>query len=234
MKHVIGTICALGIVAGCAPTVPDSASGVGFDSYSTYQNDRASRDEALATGGRLPPPAQVSSEPLASTSGDAAQEQQAAMDAATANSGVLPVEASPANPAPEAVTPTGISAENDFSAVSEQRTIESDAARIARNRQQYQVIEPGALPTRSGSSEPNIVAYALQTQHPRGTALYSRSRLNAETKFRRNCAAYPSPDQAQLDFLKRGGPDRDRLGLDPDGDGYACDWDPAPFRLVGR
>lgn len=234
MKHVIGTICALGIVAGCAPTVPDSASGVGFDSYSTYQNDRASRDEALTTGGRLPPPAEVRATPLPSTPDNTAREQQAAMDAAAANSGVLPLEASPANPAPEAVTATGISAENDFSAVSEQRTIESDAARIARNRQQYKVIEPGALPTRSGSSEPNIVAYALQTRHPRGTALYNRSRLNAEARFRRNCAAYASPDQAQTDFLSRGGPERDRLGLDPDGDGYACAWDPAPFRLVER
>ena len=39
-----------------------------------------------------------------------------------------------------------------------------------------------------------------------------------------------SPDQAQIDFLSKGGPERDRLSLDPDGDGYACGWDPRPFR----
>jgi hypothetical protein len=35
---------------------------------------------------------------------------------------------------------------------------------------------------------------------------------------------------AQIAFLERGGPKRDTLGLDPDGDGFACYWDPAPFR----
>ena len=44
------------------------------------------------------------------------------------------------------------------------------------------------------------------------------------------CAAFASPDQAQIDFLARGGPERDRKGLDPDGDGFACSWNPAPFR----
>ena len=27
-----------------------------------------------------------------------------------------------------------------------------------------------------------------------------------------------------------GGPERDQFGIDPDGDGYACSWDPSPFR----
>ena len=48
----------------------------------------------------------------------------------------------------------------------------------------------------------------------------------------RACAAYSSPDRAQEDFLASGGPERDRKSLDPDGDGFACAWDPAPFRAV--
>ena len=32
--------------------------------------------------------------------------------------------------------------------------------------------------------------------------------------------------------LPCGGPERDPRGLDPDGDGFACDWDPAPFRAA--
>ena len=43
---------------------------------------------------------------------------------------------------------------------------------------------------------------------------------------------YASPDKAQQDFLAKGGPDRDRLGVDPDGDGFACSWDPRPFRTA--
>ena len=116
--------------------------------------------------------------------------------------------------------------------MSSERTIASDAARIEQNRQQYQVIQPTALPTRSGTSDPNIVSYALQTSHPRGTRLYSRSGINLASRAQRACAGYPSPDQAQIDFLAKGGPERDRLGVDPDGDGYACAWNPAPFRAA--
>jgi hypothetical protein len=46
------------------------------------------------------------------------------------------------------------------------------------------------------------------------------------------CAKYASPDLAQQAFLERGGPERDRLGVDPDGDGFACSWDPRPFRTA--
>jgi hypothetical protein len=46
------------------------------------------------------------------------------------------------------------------------------------------------------------------------------------------CDRYRSKDEAQQDFLAKGGPERDAYGLDPDGDGYACGWDPRPFRLA--
>ena len=48
----------------------------------------------------------------------------------------------------------------------------------------------------------------------------------------RNCAKYVSDAAAQEAFLKTGGPERDRYGLDPDGDGFACRWDPTPFRAA--
>jgi hypothetical protein len=130
-----------------------------------------------------------------------------------------------------AVNNPAISDENDFAAVSARETIESDKARIERNRSQYVVVQPGALPTREGDIGPNIVEYALATKHPPGTQLYNRSSL-----FRKDslaaCAKFASPDLAQQDFLANGGPDRDKAGLDPDGDGYACDWDPRPFRTA--
>lgn len=126
--------------------------------------------------------------------------------------------------------PAGISDENDFNAVSQRETIESDAERIARNRAQYVVIPPGALPTRPGELGPNVVDYALATNHPVGTQLYRRSSFSL-TNTQGACMRFASPDLAQQEFLRRGGPDRDRLGLDPDGDGYACGWDPSPFRI---
>ena len=44
------------------------------------------------------------------------------------------------------------------------------------------------------------------------------------------CARYPSPEAAQQAFLSSGGPKRDPKNLDPDGDGFACYWDPTPFQ----
>ena len=71
--------------------------------------------------------------------------------------------------------------------------------------------------------------YALSTTHAPGTQMYSRSSLRF-TNPDVACARYGSPDLAQQAFLEAGGPERDRRGLDPDGDGYACTWDPRPFR----
>lgn len=121
-----------------------------------------------------------------------------------------------------------ISDEQDFAAVSERETIESDKQRLERNRQQYTVIQPTAVPERTETG-PNIVQYALSTTHPPGTQVYSRSSLRL-TDPMVACARYASPDLAQQAFLEAGGPERDRRGLDPDGDGYACTWDPRPFR----
>lgn len=241
-------VAALAAVSACSPSIPDSAAGVGFDDYNEYQ----ARKQAQSAARAVPSPGTVSDEatappqttdfaastssttPTASAaddSADLAAETRAALAATRANSGQAPLQADPNNPPPETVTSaTGISSENDFTAVGNARSIESDKELLARNRAQYQVVQPTALPARKSSSEPNIVEYALATRHPRGTHVYSRIGLNKEARYRRNCANYASADLAQIDFLSKGGPMRDKLGLDPDGDGYACGWDPTPFR----
>ena len=243
MRLILGTV-ALVALSACTPAVPDSAAGVGFGDYGQYQRDKAAREAALG-GNALPIPGAISSESpgtsqsataAAQSDADLAADARAALEATAANSGQPVLQASPSNPAPEGVmNSVGISRENSFEAVGEQRSIEDDASRIAQNRAQYQVITPEAVASRPGDVGPNIVAYALETKHPVGTALYRRVGINKTGKFERNCAQYASPDLAQVEFLKRGGPERDRLGLDPDGDGYACGWNPAPFRkAVGR
>ncbi|MFY0645391.1 hypothetical protein [Sulfitobacter geojensis] len=224
-------------LAACQPTIPESGRGFGFDNQ--YNAQRAQREAAL-TG--VPAPASVTAAPLGSTPANGSAAATAAettrvLDAtrpgglgndADTNSGVAPLNASPSNPAP-VLNSAGISNENNFDAVSGQRSIDADAARLAANRSQYQVIQPEALPNRVASG-PNVVAYALQTSHPRGTARYRRSGFNKQAKFERACAEFATADEAQLEFLTRGGPEKDRKGMDPDGDGYACRWDPAPYR----
>jgi len=126
---------------------------------------------------------------------------------------------------------TRLSDENDFEAVSERQSIESDAERIESNRAKYVLIEPTSLPRRPGSKVPSIVEYAIKTTNPVGMQLYSRPFASA-TRFEWNCGRYSSQSAAQEAFLVKGGPKFDPNGLDPDGDGFACYWDPEPFRRV--
>ncbi|WP_051587944.1 hypothetical protein [Actibacterium mucosum] len=195
--------------------MPDSAAGVGFGDYATYQ---AQRDAQLAGQTTQPDTVQLPENGATQSESPAANTQTAV---------ATPAQAQPVgNP--------GISDEQDFNAVSSRETIESDAERLARQRSQYQVIEPTALPTRVGGNSGNVVQYALGTSHPVGQALYRRSGLRSNNAYLRKCAGYASDDLAQEAFLLAGGPQRDRMNLDPDGDGYACFWDPAPFRNISR
>jgi len=227
-------VAAFAALAACSPAIPDSAAGV-----SALPPARAISDEtpsvavAPLSATAVPPPAATAAPGTTATaeSTDLAAETAAALAATRANSGQQPLQADPNNPPPRTVeTATGISEENDFAAVDSVRTIASDAELIARNRERYEVVQPTALPARTTDTGANIVAYALATSHALGTKVYNRIGINKQARFERNCAKYASDDLAQVDFLDRGGPERDRLGLDPDGDGFACGWDPAPFR----
>ena len=123
----------------------------------------------------------------------------------------------------------GVSDEQDFNAVKTRETIASDKQRIECNKQQYVVVQPAALPERPANEGPNIAAYALGTTNGLGEKVYNRPPfylVNPE----KACAKFASPDLAQQAFLAAGGPNRDSKALDPDGDGFACAWDPRPFR----
>jgi len=251
MRAVYAALALFGLAA-CSPGVPDSGAGIGFDNSIEAQRarDAALENGTTINGQPLIPPTAVSqetlplsatpnitSQPLSATgtalTGDAADiaaETAAVLNAANSNSGQVPLQASPSNPAPGLRVTSGVSNENNFGSVSGERSIDDDAALIASNRQQRQVVQPTALPTRSASSQPNIVAYALQTDNPGGNRIYSRTGISLVSKSKRNCAKFASPDQAQISFLENGGPQKDRQALDPDGDGYACSWDPSPFR----
>lgn len=206
-----------------AQSLPPASQGQAAASATGAASATAAQAQGRATPRAVSNPASLDAE-LAQI---AAQNDA---EAARANSGQAVINASPSNAAPVILNNPGISDENNFDAVSSRESIESDAARLEANRQQYQVVQPTALPSRAGSAQPNVVQYALQTRHPKGTRVHRRFNVSSTAKFQRNCAVYGSADEAQIDFLARGGPERDRRGLDPDGDGYACGWDPAPFR----
>ena len=237
-------------LAACGPRLPESGPGPGFDDYNSYLRDRTANPYATAPVAPAPPaPTGFSTDIAASAIAEA--EAEAGVTGLTGATGALPLTmAPPLNPmelgdrargnAPAGIAETtaemgfvtdGVSDEQDFDAVKSRESIESDKARIEANRAQYVVIQPGALPTRSGDTGPNIAEYAIATNNPVGVTLYNRPSIYL-VNVKAACTKYTSPDLAQQAFLVNGGPQSDRKGLDPDGDGFACDWDPRPFRAA--
>ncbi len=253
---VLMLVCALPI-SGCVARIPSNVEA-GSAGQSRFDADRARREAALngsnlrtspgivtpnaarnlpLPGQPAPAPATTGTPPVIASS----DLQNAGIGTRPVAQAPTPVAATPqqvpsvpTNQAPTAdvgIASTGISNEQDFDAVSDTRDIEDDAELRARQQAAYQVIQPEALPER-GNAGPNIIEYAINAPNRRGQEWYSRSILSGQGRFERNCASYRSADEAQRDFLTRGGPERDPRGIDPDGDGFACGWDPAPFRAA--
>ncbi len=213
MKRVVIPFLFIALAA-CEPTIPDSAEGVGFSEYSSYETARIER-ERLLRAQRTVAPSQpvIASEtigdtdtrirPAPATGAPLSAVAVAAPPAATSG----PTATASVTPEPTAVANNpSISDEQDFQAVSARETIESDAERLARLSGEYQVIQPEALPTRRGDSGPNIVAFALSTTNQVGQRIYRRSGFNADTRFQRACARFATADEAQRQFLAKGGP----------------------------
>lgn len=107
------------------------------------------------------------------------------------------------------------------------------STRPAQSNGPVQIVPDAMLPkTASGpyaGTTPVLVRYAHEAKHNPGTRVHARSG-GSDARATQLCAAYPSADRAQLAFLAEGGPARDPRGMDPDGDGFVCGWNPAPYR----
>lgn len=238
------TLGTVAFLAACGAPVPDSNpnTGVGFSDYDGFATERARRDAELQAmrPRAIPDGRAIAADTLTvlgTQSTVAGQAPVGGVGGSTATgtlgTSTLPVAVETATlDAPADPNNPNISDEQSFDAVASRESILSDAERIERNRQQFEVVAPTAVPERSNSGRPNVVAFALATSHPLGTQVYRRTGGANVNRFNRECARYPSPDRAQEAFLAAGGPQRDRAGVDPDGDGYACYWDPSPFRAA--
>lgn len=92
-----------------------------------------------------------------------------------------------------------------------------------------------AAPVAVVRSAPTLDAYARANTQTPGTRVYARPvGYGAVDASPQSCAAYPDPAAAQAAFLAQGGPAVDPLGLDPDGDGFVCGWDPARYRSAAN
>jgi hypothetical protein len=245
-------------VAACNATPPnDVASGVGFEDYHQWQARRAMlRGEGFVQPAPLPTTVRPPLPPVTAALPPLAQPAIVAPPPAAQVAVMVPPPAPPIAPDTQAdVTDIAaaaiaaaeeqqatappmvragaarISDEQDFDAVAERETIESDAERLARMQSERVVIAPTAIPERPADIGPNIIDYALATTHGVGERRHTRRPISA-ARHERGCMAFRSADLAQEWFLQNGGPGRDRQGLDPDGDGFACDWNPNVYRAA--
>jgi len=255
-----GAVALLGLSAcmtnnGASDAFDAVSSGVGFGDYQRYLRDRESAQrsrtpysvppEPLRTAAPIrqaPPPQPVAtSTPLAAPmmTGSAvntqplppAQQQASApprTQTATPSFGTTP--AFDAGPSIRA----GVSDEQDFDAVAARESIESDRERIEQQRAQYQIVEVASVPDSSVRAGPNVMEYALRTNHPPGVQQHRRLHPLRWSRWEAACQRFQNQDAAQEAFLAAGGPERDPNHLDPDGDGYACWWDPTPIRQAVR
>lgn len=201
MRIIIPVLSALALAA-CAPTVPNSGPDGQYSSNSVPDTTNRPRGDAPAGI------AIVHSE----------------LEFATPGMGTPDTQLPPLD------SPNSLSNEQSFKAVTARVTIAQDKARLEEMRREYKIIPPEPLPERPRSDGPNLAAYALSTHNSVGQKIYKRLNIFGKGAYDRACARYTSPDRAQEAFLRNGGPQHDPLGLDPDGDGFACAWDPAPFR----
>lgn len=213
------------------PATPLGTGTSGVQATPMQTEAQVLASQALTALGRGAPPASAAPE--------GAPVPEPLPDAATSTT-TLP--ATPPATTPPATTPTvdpqalnldrdnpNLSREQDFAAVSAQRDIDADAERLRIAREQYQQIQPREM-ERPETSGPNVFAYALNEAKPIGSQTYRRGLGASARRAAERCQAFRSDDIAQEEFLASGGPQRDKLGVDPDGDGNACGWDPAVVR----
>lgn len=247
------------VLAGCDASAPYSnvidttGRGVGFSDYAQYMRaqeelSRIRRNEAAQ--------ARNVQAPTASGPQFAQPSSQPASIGQEAVAAVRGTPSSPSSPTPSATQQFPVAQQDvgaPLSALSPSAPTQSARASTGVSEQQFTpqpfgTAQPDRLVERdfvpqvrvsesempAGTGGPNLFVYALSTQHNVGEQRYNRTNPFRWRRSETACAQFSSQDLAQEAFLAAGGPERDPNHLDPDGDGFACWWDPTPFRQAAR
>ena len=107
-----------------------------------------------------------------------------------------------------------------------------EAAQRRREAAQDQLVVVAPEPVPQQDISANVVEFAKSTTHPRGTKVYNRPMFRDRRQASASCRGFSSDTEAQRQFLANGGPQTDRFNLDPDGDGFACGFDPERYRRL--
>lgn len=256
----LGLLAACDTSAPYSNVIDTTGRGVGFSDYAQYlraQEELSRIRRAEAMQARTEPPRQIAA-PAGAGQSTIGQEAVAAVRAAgqpapqpfpmgqQAPAPQFPVQTAIASqpvppqsmPQPQQTQPMQAAAAPQAAGISEQGFTPQPFGTPQQNRlverdfvPQVQVSE---AELQQGAGGPNLFVYALSTQHNVGETRYNRSHPLRWRRWEAACAQFPSQDLAQEAFLAAGGPQNDPNHMDPDGDGFACWWDPAPFRQAAR
>jgi len=204
-------LLAMAGLAACSPPVPDSGAGVGFGSYDEYQEGQIARDRQLRRG------SPVVSGPLAAEQSGSAQQTAAPQTTtpqteaqATAAAAVAAIQ--PGETPQQAGTFQTAGIDADTTQISDEQDFDAVSSR--------QTIQSDAQRRAQQSAQYRVVQPTAVPERP-------ADRTPTPIEFALQV-------QHPLGFLKAGGPEKDKLKLDPDGDGYACAWNPGKYRQLVR
>ncbi len=228
------------MLAACQPTVPNSAAGVGFGDYSSYLKAREAELRGQAAPSTSTPPISAAPSAMAPPGGGYGVSGYGATPvtspAGLAAQGQTAPPIAPPTAAPIAPPTGGTIGADALAALQATAPASTAPATGPAPGAPLDAMTPAAIPAVSGaaaggSTGPNLAAYALAATNAPGQAVYPRGGIKLVSSARA-CAKFVSPDLAQMAFLERGGPQKDPRNLDPDGDGFACGWDPRPFQTA--
>lgn len=207
MTKRLAAVLASGLLVGCtssAVTMPDTASvtEVPFDTAAPAASAGASASAAASSIGGVEIPEGMAVAPAGTTTAEAAPGVGRKLDDDKLN-----------------LLQTTLEEQKVDAAIAEKK--------LEQDRAQLVIVQPGALPDKVDGV--NIALYAQQSTNPVGNRIYSRT---GSLGIGSACSRFKNPDDAQRAFLAGGGPETDKYGLDPDGDGFACKWDPTPYRAL--
>lgn len=222
-----------------------SQQGVGFGDYQRHMRAQLAAGNAGAqrqgTPYSIPPetPAAQARAPLAAPGigqgplpvtparGAAPPVPQPAVPQPAMPQPAAPTQAAVTPAGPEAERPAGLADSTTFTPIP--FGARPAGAEIPPSGPAAEMVRVAAVPT-GAAQGPNVMAFALSTRHNVGTPMYRRTNPLRWARWERACLQFASQDLAQEAFLAAGGPERDPQNLDPDGDGFACWWDPTVLR----
>jgi|GEM_PF-366192 len=196
MKNILISLMVLGALAACTEPQPEK------DQYFDHINPVPSN----ITGEAIPPLEPIPAGPIIPASQENVDEDGVPYEIVTANTDGVETPVVTAAPAPGLYEPA----------------LAAPAGESKAKKRKTRTVKPVALKPRSKTL--NLREYGATQTHLVGEKKYSRSASKYADGG--NCVQYSVPEIAQIAFLNAGGPSRDSLLLDADGDGFACAWVP--------